>query len=88
MSSDGPARVSLQFRSADGRDRWRASFVAAGAERQVTLELRDFVPVAPTDRPLDPSASASLLFVADLVNFVPGAPGRLVLHQLTLGRAE
>ena len=88
LTSDAPARVSLQFRSADGGDRWRASFVASDASEPVTLRLSDFVPVAPTARPLDSSAAASLLLVADLVNFSPGSRGRFVLHQLFLGRAE
>ena len=88
LTSDVPARVSLQFRSADGRDRWRTSFVASAPERPVTFQLSDFVPVTPTARPLDPSAAASLLLVADLVNFVPGAQGRLVVHQVALGRVE
>ncbi len=88
VTSDVPARVSLQFRSADGADRWRTSFVVSGEAREVVLRSSDFVPVFPTARPLDAMAVASMLFVADLVNFQPGSQGRLVVHRVALGRAE
>ena len=88
LSSDPPTRVSLQFRSADGRERWRRSIVGSAVAHPVTLALSDFVPISPTARALDPSAAASLLIVVDLVNSVPGARGRIVLHQLSLGRVE
>ena len=88
VNSDAPARLSIQFRSADGRDRWRTSFVTSGADEPVTLKLSDFIPVSPTVDALRPSVAASLLLVADLVNFTPGSQGRFLVHRLTLGRAE
>ncbi|MEO7275393.1 MAG: CehA/McbA family metallohydrolase [Vicinamibacterales bacterium] len=88
LSSKMPARVSLQFRSADGSERWRSSVVASVASEPVTLRLSDFVPVGTTARPLDDSVASSLLLVADLVNFLPGSQGGIVVHQLSLGRVE
>ena len=88
MDSDRPARVSLQFRSADGSDRWRASFVAPTSGDPIVLTAADFVPVTPTARPFSGSAAASLLLVADLVNFTPGSSGRFVLTHLTLGHVR
>jgi len=88
LSSDPPTRVSLQFRSADGRERWRRSIIGSAPAHPVTLAVSDFVPISPTGRALEPSVAASLLIVVDLVNSVPGARGRIVLHQLSLGRVE
>ena len=65
-----------------------SSFVVSRESREVMLRSSDFVPVSPTARALDPTAVASILFVADLVNFQPGSQGRLVVHRLAIGRAE
>ena len=66
----------------------RPAFAIPAGSAERWLAVADFVPISPTGRALDPSVAASLLIVVDLVNSLPGARGRIVLHQLSLGRVE
>lgn len=78
-----PMRVSVQLRS-HARDgaRWRRSVYVPAAPAEVSLGLREFLPVDAPPTGLDAAAVDSLLFVVDTVNTAPGSGGELTVSAL------
>jgi hypothetical protein len=86
ITSSAPARLSIQFRSADGSARWKRSIYVGPDARPVVLRAADFLSAERGGRAFDPRAAASVLVVADLVNSIPGTSGRFFVRRLALTR--
>jgi hypothetical protein len=84
-----PMRVSVQLRShAGGGARWRRSVYVPSRPIEVSLGLREFLPVDAPPTGLDAAAVDSLLFVIDTVNTAPGSGGELTVSALRVEGAE
>ena len=88
LTSASPARISLQFRSADGSARWRQSVYVSPGGGPLVLRTRDLAPAEKGGPPFDPAAADSVLLVVDLVNATHGAAGRIVVRELELARVR
>jgi hypothetical protein len=86
VTSQAPARISVQFRSNDGSARWRKSVYVGPQTERVLLRTSDFVPVEKGGPDFDAAEAGAILLVVDLVNSLPGSSGRLVVHHLSLAR--
>jgi hypothetical protein len=81
-------RVSVQLRYPEkGGARWAHSVFIDESTRQVVVPIGR---LAPADRQAgpapDPSGAASLLFVVDLTNALPGDAGSFEIGGVRLGR--
>jgi hypothetical protein len=84
-----PQRISVQLRShARGGTRWRRSVYVAGEPAEISLALREFLPVDPSAAALDVAAVDSLLFVVDTINAAPGSRGELSVSALRVESAD
>jgi hypothetical protein len=88
ITSASPARISVQFRSADGLARWGRSVYVSPESGPTLLRTEDFVPAERRGRPFDAAAAESVLLVVDLVNSPRGSSGRIVVRNLALARAR
>lgn len=84
VSSPRPLRAWVQLRAPVGNtERWGTTFYAEAGERLIDLPFSAFAPIGVTSREAVPLAQvASLLFVADTMNFLPGATGSMVLSEI------
>jgi hypothetical protein len=79
----------VQLRShAGGGARWRRSVYVPSRPIEVSLGLREFLPVDAPPTGLDAAAVDSLLFVIDTVNTAPGSGGELTVSALRVEGAE
>jgi hypothetical protein len=88
LASESPARVSVQFRSADGAARWGKSVYVSPEAGTTVLRTADLVPAEAGGRSFDPVAAESVLLVVDLVNSRPGTSGRIIVRNLALARSR
>ena len=84
LTSASPARLSLQFRSADGSARWRQSVYVSPGSGPLVLRTSDLAPAERAAAPFDPAAADSVLLVVDLVNATHGSTGRIAVRKLEL----
>ena len=84
--SSAPMRLSVQLRFSGG-ERWVHSVYVEPDARRVIVPLTDLVPAGEGEggQP-DFRNAASILFVVDLVNAVPGASGTVRITDLAFGR--
>jgi hypothetical protein len=84
-----PQRISVQLRShARGGTRWRRSVYVAGEPAEISLALREFLPVDASAAALAIAAVDSLLFVVDTINAAPGSRGELSVSALRVEGAD
>jgi hypothetical protein len=83
LRADRPVRISLQLRRPDGR-RWRASIYLDDSSRDLVVTLDQLASVDGRFEPAIATEMNSLLLVADLVNAVPGASGKLTIERVAL----
>ncbi len=86
-SADRPVRFAIQLRNRDelGSARWRRTMYADEQPRTSVFDLREFVPVEPTDvaaPPLD--TIAAVMLGVDTVNTSPATSASIVFHEVRL----
>ena len=88
VSSPKPLRAWVQLRAPVGNtERWGTTFYADAEERQIDVPLSAFMPIGVTSSEQPPLDRVdSLLFVADTMNFLPGATGSMVLSEVAFVR--
>lgn len=84
VSSPQPVRAWVQLRAPVGNtERWGTTFYAEAGERLIDLPFSAFAPIGVTSSGAAPLAQvASLLFVADTMNFLTGSSGSMVLSEI------
>jgi len=83
LRADRPMRISLQLRRPDGQ-RWRDSIYVDDTARDVVIPLDRLASVDGRIEAAVATEMNSLLLVADLVNAVPGASGKLTIERVSL----